>query len=240
MAEEVRIFQISISQFYALCSLWGGAAWPLLITIRYETGKALFPSTNSRKYSVSTLSCVVRLLFFCFKHVFLLRLLRVRTSLWVIKSFAHFRIDLFTFLLFSLDSNLLYFNKTIFFFCCICSLARALISVNYSRLCSIIERINCIGGNVCEGVRGSEVPSFAFHLRKLFRLGMCLPRTFPRFHSQLQLFAVPFPEFLHSKFYSLFPHSQGYLPEIYCYLNYELSRNLLHLIYNQKLKTLTE
>lgn len=40
---ECHIFQISISQFYALCSLWGEAAWPRLITIRYETGKALFP-----------------------------------------------------------------------------------------------------------------------------------------------------------------------------------------------------
>lgn len=87
-------------------------AW-LLSGMRPE--KHSCPTTISRKYSVSTLSCLVLLLFICFKHVFLLRLLRVRTSLWVIKSFSHFRIDLFTFLLFSLDSNLLHFNTTNFF-----------------------------------------------------------------------------------------------------------------------------
>lgn len=133
-------------------------AW-LLSGMRPE--KHFTPLTNSRKYSVSTLSCVVGLLFFCFKHVFLLRLLRVRTSLWVIKSFSHFRIDLFTFPLFSFDSNLLHFNNTNFFlFCCICPLARSLISVNYSRLCSIIEQINRIGKECVRG--GSWFRSFQF------------------------------------------------------------------------------
>lgn len=75
-----------------------------------------------------------------------LRLLRVRTSLWVIKTFTHFRIDLFTFLLFSPDSNLLHSILPIFSLVSALSqplsLSRSLISVNYSPPYSIIERMS--------------------------------------------------------------------------------------------------
>lgn len=60
---EWHIFQISISQFYALCSLWGEAAWPRLITIRYETGKALFPQQFTACIPLRALSCLVPLPF---------------------------------------------------------------------------------------------------------------------------------------------------------------------------------